>query len=137
MDSHSNDRRVHSLALNQTLANRTFTKTFARTFTKSFTKTFVIAMVTAAALIAGSSFAAGDSERLTGTVNINTATAEELQLLPGIGESRANALIAMRKSRGGFKSVAELTDVKGIGEAALAKLRPFVRIEGKTTARRD
>jgi DNA uptake protein ComE-like DNA-binding protein len=40
----------------------------------------------------------------------------------------------MRKKRGGFKSVDELTEVKGIGEAALERLRPFVRTEGKTTA---
>ena len=96
-----------------------------------------LALVATIALMAGPSLAAGDSAGLTGTVNVNTATADELQLLPGIGESRAKAVIAMRKQRGGFKSVTELTDVKGIGEAALAKLRPFVRIQGKTTARRD
>jgi competence protein ComEA len=93
--------------------------------------------MTTIVLLAGPSLAAGDSTGLTGTVNLNTATADELQLLPGIGESRAKAVIAMRKQRGGFKSVTELTDVKGIGEAALVKLRPFVRIQGKTTARRD
>ena len=100
-------------------------------------RTLALALLTTLALIAGPSFAAGDSASLTGTVNVNTATADELQLLPGIGESRAKAVIAMRKQRGGFKSVNELTDVKGIGETALAKLRPFARIQGKTTARRD
>ncbi len=98
---------------------------------------FVTTLIATLALVAGPSFAAGDSERLTGTVNVNTATADQLQLLPGIGESRAKAVIEMRKTRGGFKSVTELTDVKGIGEAALAKLRPFARVEGKTTARLD
>lgn len=97
-------------------------------------RALALAFVTTLALIAGPSLAAGEA-KLTGTVNLNTATADQLQLLPGIGESRAKAVIAMRKQRGGFKSVAELTDVKGIGESALAKLRPFVRIEGKTTAR--
>ena len=100
-------------------------------------RALALALVATIALMAGPSLAAGDSAGLTGTVNVNTATADELQLLPGIGESRAKAVIAMRKQRGGFKSVTELTDVKGIGEAALAKLRPFVRIQGKTTARRD
>jgi comEA protein len=79
-------------------------------------------------------FAETDSPKLVGTVNINTATPEQLQLLPGIGESRANAVVAIRKQRGGFKSVEELTEVKGIGPVALERLRPFVRIEGKTTA---
>ena len=100
-------------------------------------RALALALVTSIALIAGPSLAAGDSATLTGTVNVNTATADQLQLLPGIGESRARAVIEMRKQRGGFKSVAELTDVKGIGEAALAKLRPFARVEGKTTAQRD
>ncbi len=97
-------------------------------------RVLALALVTTIALIGGPSLAGGEA-KLTGTVNLNTATADQLQLLPGIGESRAEAVIAMRKQRGGFKSVTELTDVKGIGEAALAKLRPFVRTEGKTTAR--
>ncbi len=86
-------------------------------------------------VLAGSSFAEDASSRLVGTVNINTATLEQLELLPGIGEARAKAVVAMRKQRGGFKSVEELTAVKGIGEVALERLRPFVRTEGKTTAR--
>ena len=72
---------------------------------------------------------------LTGVVNINTATHEELQLLPGIGEARAHAVIAERKRSGGFKTVDDLVEVKGIGESAIKRLRPFVRTEGKTTAR--
>jgi competence protein ComEA len=94
-----------------------------------------LALLTAFGLaLAGSSLAENVSPRLVGTVNINTATPEQLELLPGIGESRANAVVAIRKQRGGFKSVDELTEVKGIGEVALERLRPFVRTEGKTTA---
>jgi competence protein ComEA len=78
---------------------------------------------------------AADGPHLTGVVNVNTASLEELQLLPGVGESRARAIVAARKQRGGFKSLDELVEVKGIGEASLARLRPFVRLEGKTTAR--
>ncbi len=95
-----------------------------------------LALLTAIGLAsAGLSFAANPSPSLVGTVNVNTATSEELQLLPGIGEARAAALIALRRSRGGFKSVNELTEVKGIGDTAMKRLRPFVRLEGKTTAR--
>ena len=82
----------------------------------------------------GPSLAQDDSPRLIGVVNVNTATPEELELLPGVGEARARAVIELRKKRGGFKSVDELTQVKGIGEAALERMRPFVRTEGKTTA---
>ena len=71
---------------------------------------------------------------LTGVVNINTASAQELQLLPGIGEARARAVIEQRKRRGGFKRVEELLEVKGIGEASLSKLRRHLAVSGKTTA---
>lgn len=73
---------------------------------------------------------------IDGVVNLNTATPEELQLLPGVGEVRAVAIVARRKERGGFKNVDELLDVKGIGEAMLERMRPFVTLTGKTTARR-
>jgi competence protein ComEA len=63
-------------------------------------------------------------------VNLNTATAGELEALPGIGSSRAQAILEARKTKGGFKSVDELLEVKGIGEAGLERLRPFVRVEG-------
>lgn len=76
------------------------------------------------------------AEPLTGVVNVNIANVEELTMLPGIGESRAKAIIALRENRGGFDSVDELVEVKGIGEAMLARLRPYVSLEGKTTATR-
>ncbi len=74
---------------------------------------------------------------LQGVVNVNTATATELEMLPGIGASRAAALIAAREESGGFASLDELLEVKGIGEASLAKLRPHLVLEGETTARRE
>ena len=86
--------------------------------------------------LAGAAWAA-DAPALTGVVNVNTATVQELQLLPGIGESRAVALVELRKRRGGFKSLEELKEVKGIGDASLVRLRPYVRFDGKTTARAD
>jgi len=85
--------------------------------------------------LAGAGVAAAGSGRLEGTVNINTATHAELQLLPGVGEARATAVIALREHRGGLKSVEELKDVKGIGDVAMERIRPFVVTKGKTTAR--
>jgi len=73
---------------------------------------------------------------ISGVVNVNTASAEELQMLPGVGESRAAAIVDSRKARGGFKTVDELKSVKGVGSKLLEKLRPFVTLKGKTTARR-
>lgn len=69
-----------------------------------------------------------------GVVNINTATAEELELLPGIGPARARAILEARGQKGAFKSVDELVEVKGIGQTAVERLRPFATVSGKTTA---
>ena len=60
-------------------------------------------------------------------VNINTADKEMLTQLPGIGPVLAEAILAYRKDNGNFKSIDELTKVKGIGEKNLAKLKPFLQ----------
>jgi competence protein ComEA len=80
---------------------------------------------------------AGGEPHISGTVNVNTATAEQLQLLPGIGDARAQAVIEARKRRGGFERVEDLLEVKGIGEASLEQLRPYVTVKGRTTASAD
>ena len=67
-------------------------------------------------------------------MNVNTASAAELEMLPGVGASRAKAVIEAREAKGGFKSLDDLLAVKGIGEASLAKLRPHLTLEGKTTS---
>jgi len=87
-------------------------------------------------LLAAAPLQAAESKGGSGVlVNINTASAEELQLLPGVGESRAQAIVSARTARGGFRKVDELVEVKGIGAVMLERLRPFVAVEGKTTAR--
>ncbi len=57
------------------------------------------------------------------TINVNTATASELQSLPGIGASKAAAIVAYREANGNFGSLDDLAKVKGIGTKMLAKLR--------------
>ena len=59
-------------------------------------------------------------------LNINTATVEELQTLPNIGEATAQRIIDYRTQHGDFDSVDALQNVKGIGAKTLEKLRPFV-----------
>ena len=68
-----------------------------------------------------------------GVVNINTATAEELERLPGVGPSRATAIVALRDRRGKFQKVQELMRVRGIGRATLRRLAPMLALEGQTT----
>ena len=70
---------------------------------------------------------------LEGVVNINTATAAELELLPGIGPSKAEAILAYRR-RHPFRTVAELGRVKGIGPKTVKRLRPNLVVRGPTTA---
>ena len=94
------------------------------------------ALLCALLLAAGAAPAAESRPSITGVVNLNTATRQELQLLPGVGEVRATAIVAARKQRGGFKKVDELLDVKGIGPAMLDRMRPYVTLTGKTTARK-
>ncbi len=61
-------------------------------------------------------------------VNINTAMAEELQTLSGIGEKRAADIILYRETNGAFESVDDLDQVSGIGEKTMEKLRPLIRV---------
>lgn len=63
-----------------------------------------------------------------GPVNINTASADELDTLPGVGPATAAAIIAHREQHGPFGSVEDLADVRGIGEAKLEALRGLVTV---------
>lgn len=71
---------------------------------------------------------APQSQSAGGMVNINTATAEELQTLPKVGPVLAQAIISWREEYGGFTSVDELDQVSGIGLATLEALRPLVTV---------
>jgi competence protein ComEA len=66
-------------------------------------------------------------------VNINTATKEELDALPGIGPVKAQAIIDYRNANGRFKSLEDLKKVNGIGDATFEKLKPDISLTGKTT----
>lgn len=61
-------------------------------------------------------------------VNINTASKEELMALPGIGETRASAILAYRQKNGLFSSIEELKEVEGIKEAVFAKIKVYIEI---------
>ncbi|MBS1723399.1 MAG: helix-hairpin-helix domain-containing protein [Armatimonadetes bacterium] len=63
-----------------------------------------------------------------GSVNINTGTQEDLESLPGIGPALAQRILQYRTSSGGFRSLDELDNVKGIGPKKLEEIRPYCRL---------
>ncbi|WP_237568859.1 ComEA family DNA-binding protein [Mycolicibacterium lacusdiani] len=72
--------------------------------------------------------AAGGPEAAPGPVNLNTATVEQLDELPGVGPVTASAIIAWRDANGPFTGIEQLGEVDGIGPARLEKLRDLVHV---------
>lgn len=70
-------------------------------------------------------------------VNLNTATTEELDAVKGIGPAKAQAIVDYRKKNGAFKSVDELSNVKGFGDKTVAKMRSKLTVNGATPAKAD
>jgi len=80
-------------------------------------------------LLSGS--AQAETATANAPVDLNRATAEQLETLPGIGAVKAAAILAVRDTKGGFQSMDELEAVRGIGPALVKKLRPLVVIGKK------
>jgi|TARA_R110000823_G_scaffold292169_1_gene410971 competence protein ComEA len=84
-------------------------------------KKWIVALLLAFSL---SSFAAFAADK----ININTASADELQLLNGVGPSTANAIVQYREQNGAFGSVEDLANIKGIGEKKVANIAENVTV---------
>lgn len=63
-------------------------------------------------------------------INLNTATVQDLTLLPGVGEVLAQRIIAYREANGPFKSVADLVNVDGIGDKKLESILDYITVGG-------
>lgn len=100
------------------------------------TRTKVAGLVAVAFLALGASEALAAKQvtkkQVTGVANLNQATAQQLDLLPGIGGKAAKRIIEHR-AKAPFKQVEELTQVKGFGKKKLEKLKPFLTVAGPTT----
>jgi competence protein ComEA len=91
----------------------------------------LVVMVSAPALAAAQAKAGGQTSAkppVTGTININTASAADLQRLPGIGAKTAGRVIEYRQKNGPFKKVEELMNVRGVGEKNFLKLKNQISV---------
>ena len=95
-----------------------------------FITAFLIAITMSVAAMADTATA---SAAPAGVVNINTAGASELQLLPRIGAKVAQRIVDYRNEHGKFAKTSDLKQVKGIGDKSFQNLSSYLTIEGKTT----
>jgi len=91
-----------------------------------------VAALVAACLLVCVALPAAHAEPPSGVININQASAEQLMLLPRVGEEKAKRIIEYRQ-KSPFKTALELGRVKGIGLKTLRLLKPFIRVDGPTT----
>jgi competence protein ComEA len=68
------------------------------------------------------------SQAATSSVDLNVATAAQLESLPGIGARTAERIIEYRQKNGGFKKIEELMNVRGVGEKSFLKLKPLITV---------
>lgn len=101
---------------------------------RSGAKVMAVVAVAFLALGAGEALAAKKvaKTQLTGVVNLNTATPQQLDLLPGVGAKAAKQIVDYR-AKTPFTKVEDLTKVKGFGKKKLEKLKPFLAVTGQTT----
>lgn len=93
----------------------------------------LVALGVALALVSGSAEAKGPGKaKVSGVVNLNEATAAQLDMLPGVGAKAAQAIVAFREKHK-FTRIEELVKVKGFGKKRFAKLKPYLAVSGETT----
>ena len=93
-----------------------------------FAMALIVAPSTSAAQGAKPAAAAKARATTTEPVNLNAATAAQLQTLPGVGAGTAQRIVDYRQKNGSFKKIEELMNVKGIGEKSFLKLKPLITV---------
>ena len=87
---------------------------------------FVVALGLFSSILLAQESTQSDSTK----ININNASAETLQYIPGIGASKASSIVELRKLKGGFKNLEELLEVRGIGEKLLESIIEYGTLDG-------
>ena len=64
-----------------------------------------------------------------GKINLNTATEQQLMLLPGVGETTAQKIIQYRTDNNGFTTIEDIMNVSGIGEKKFEQMKPYIKVE--------
>jgi len=95
---------------------------------------FIVAVVVlfAVAFVCQTNVCFSDKE-IEGKVNINTATAEQLEQLPGVGSKLAAEIIKYRTENGNFAAVEDIKKVDGVGDKKYNKMKDYIILEGETT----
>ncbi len=88
----------------------------------------ILAVLLAAPMISAGQTPAPAKGTPAAVVNINTATVDQLDALPGIGAKLAARIVDYRQKNGGFKKLEDLMNVQGIGEKNFLKLKPLITL---------
>lgn len=99
-------------------------------------KSHLVFLITLFILSLGTTAFAADAAQGSapaGVVNINTAEAEQLALLPGVGAKAAQRIVDYRTQNGKFAKTTDLMQVKGFGDKSYERLAQYLTVEGKTT----
>ena len=101
-------------------------------------KSLYITLVTLMLAVSSIAFAneaapAASSSQQAGVVNINSADAVQLALLPGVGAKGAQRIVEYRSQHGQFRKTSDLMQVKGIGAKSFERLAPYISLSGQTT----
>jgi competence protein ComEA len=102
-----------------------------RTLLSTLTLFTIVAMPCAAAAAQGTAGPAAAAAPAVNMVNINTASAKELEVLPGIGQKTAARIVEFRQKNGPFRKIEELMNVGGIGEKSFLRLKPQLTVVTK------
>jgi competence protein ComEA len=98
----------------------------------SLGKLLGVGLLLSGLLLPGVAGAAKPRTQYTGVVNLNEATAAQLDLLPGVGAKAAQHILTWREKRA-FRRIEELVRVKGFGKKRFLKLKPHLTLQGPTT----